>query len=274
MNEQTAPILIPKEGIHVLHLFYTIEYGQWQLFTNEEQIAAKTNLASLVQEIRATEQTQLLMFSIVSPKADLGFMLATPDLQDANAFEKRFTLALGADVLSPSFSYLSMTEQSEYVSSEDDFAGNILAEKSLRADSLEFATEMEGFRARMAQYRKDKLYPNLPNWPVFCFYPMSRRRGEAHNWYALPFAERKELMAHQARVGRQWQGRIIQLITGSTGLDSMEWGVTLFACDSFNIKALIYELRFDKAISDFAEFGDFYIGLQLPLDEIYRRLLL
>lgn len=274
MTEQTVPPLIPKEGLHVLHLFYTIEYGQWQLFTKEEQIAAKTKLAALVQEIRAAEQTQLLMFSIVSPKADLGFMLLSADLQAANAFEKRLTLALGADVLSPSYSYFSMTEQSEYASSDDEYAESIMTEKDLKPDSPEFAEEMEQFRTRMAKYRKDKLYPNLPNWPVFCFYPMSKRRGEVHNWYALPFAERKKLMAGHARVGRQWHGRILQLITGSTGLDSMEWGVTLFAHDSFNIKAIIYEMRFDKVSTDFAEFGDFFIGLQLPLDEIYRRLLL
>jgi peroxiredoxin len=79
------PALRPKEGWHVLHLFYRIDYGQWQLLNSEEKVAAKTNLASLVQETRALPATQLLTFSMVSPKSDLGFMLLTDDLHAANA---------------------------------------------------------------------------------------------------------------------------------------------------------------------------------------------
>src|SRR5207253_6781584 len=74
--------LVPEEGWHCLHLFYRIEYGQWQLLSREEQNAAKTNLASLVQEVRAMDSTQLLTLSIVTPKADIGFMLITPDLHN------------------------------------------------------------------------------------------------------------------------------------------------------------------------------------------------
>ena len=38
-------------------------------------------LSSLVQEVRALDSTQLLTLSMVTPKADSGFMLITPDLQ-------------------------------------------------------------------------------------------------------------------------------------------------------------------------------------------------
>ena len=93
--------LVPEEGWHCLHLFYHVEYGQWQLLNREEQNVAKTNLAKLVQEIRAIDSTQLLILSVVTPKADLGFMLITPDLQTANKIEKQLSLSLGADVLTP-----------------------------------------------------------------------------------------------------------------------------------------------------------------------------
>src|SRR5437870_7204371 len=93
--------LVPEEGWHCLHLFYRVEHGQWQLLSREEQNAAKTNLARLVQEIRALDSTQLLTLSVVSPKADFGFMLITPDLQTANKIDKQLSLSLGADVLTP-----------------------------------------------------------------------------------------------------------------------------------------------------------------------------
>src|SRR5512133_905320 len=95
--------LVPEEGWHCLHLFYRIEYGQWQLLNREEQNAAKTNLASLVQEVRAMDSTQLLTQGIENPKANNGFMLITPNLHSANSIEKRLTRSLGADVLTPTY---------------------------------------------------------------------------------------------------------------------------------------------------------------------------
>jgi hypothetical protein len=71
--------LVPEEGWHCLHLFYQVEYGQWQLLSREEQNAAKTNLSSLVQEVRAMESTQLLTLSTVTPKADVGLQLPVAD---------------------------------------------------------------------------------------------------------------------------------------------------------------------------------------------------
>ena len=133
---------------------------------------------------------------------------------------------------------------------------------------------MEAFRQRMAKYMKDRLYPALPPWPVMCFYPMSKRRTDANNWYAKPFEERRQLMMGHARIGRTWHGKILQLITGSTGLDDWEWGVTLLAHDPLNIKGIVYEMRFDEVSAKYAEFGEFYIGLQVPLDELFRRVLL
>jgi chlorite dismutase len=103
---------------------------------------------------------------------------------------------------------------------------------------------------------------------------MNKRRGEQENWYRLSFEERKQLMSGHARVGRQYSGRVRQLITGATGLDDWEWGVTLLAHDIFEVKSIVYEMRFDEVSARFAEFGEFFIGLQLPLDQLFQRLLL
>jgi chlorite dismutase len=123
----------------------------------------------------------------------------------------------------------------------------------------------------MKKYNSDRLYPNMPDWPVFCFYPMSKRRSGSHNWFHLDYETRRKLMAGHARVGRTFAGRVRQLITGSTGLDEWEWGVTLFSHNTQDIKEIVYEMRFDEVSALYAEFGDFYIGLQLPLDELFRR---
>jgi hydrogen peroxide-dependent heme synthase len=264
--------LVPEEGWHCLHLFYRIEYGQWQLLSDLEKNTAKTNLSSLVQEVRATDSTQLLTLSVVTPKADLGFMLITPDLHSANRIEKRLTTALGPDVLTPVYSYLSLTEESEYITTEEEYAEVLAQEQNIQPGSEEFNHAMAAFHERMKQYRQERVYPTLPEWPIVCFYNMSKRRGEHRNWYALPYQERRGLMKDHANVGRRFAGKVKQLITGSTGLDDAEWGVTLFARDTFQIKAIVYQMRFDPVSAEYADFGEFFVGIQLPLDELFRRL--
>jgi peroxiredoxin len=275
MSNQEVTPLVPREGWHVMHLFYHVDHSQWSLYSDEEKRQAKTRLTELVQEIRATPDTHLLIFSIATPKADLGFMLLTPDLQVANAYEKQLTLSLGAGTLTPAYSYLSQTESSEYTTTSEQYAAEtLIGEKGMTEGSPEFAASMKEFDERMAHYLKHRLYPVLPDWPVICFYPMAKRRNGGDNWYSLDFETRKTLMAGHARVGRTYSGRILQLITGSTGLDEYEWGVTLLAKDLIEVRHIVYEMRFDEVTARYGEFGDFYIGMQLPLDVLFRRICL
>ena len=275
MSTKEITPLVPREGWHVMHLFYHVEHSQWSLFSDDEKRQAKTRLTELVQEIRATPDTHLLIFSVATPKADIGFMLLTPDLQVANAYEKQLTLSLGPDILQPVYSYLSQTESSEYTTTREQYAADTLVgEKGLTEGSEEFEKAIKEFDERMAHYLKHRLYPVLPDWPVVCFYPMSKRRSGGDNWYSLDYEARRELMSGHARVGRTYSGRILQLITGSTGLDEHEWGVTLLAKDTIDVKAIVYEMRFDEVSARYGEFGDFYIGMQLPLDQLFRRICL
>lgn len=275
MSTQEITPIVPREGWHVIHLFYHVDHSQWAIYSDDEKRQAKTRLTELVQEIRATPDTHLLVFSVATPKADLGFMLLTPDLHIANSYEKQLTLSLGPEILSPSYSYLSQTESSEYTTTREQYAADtLIAEKGLREGSPEFEEALKEFDVRMEHYLKHRLYPVLPDWPVICFYPMSKRRSGNDNWYSLSYEERRQLMAGHARVGRTYSGRILQLITGSTGLDEFEWGVTLLAKDTIDIKSIVYEMRFDEVSARYAEFGDFYIGMQLPLDVLFRRICL
>src|SRR5437899_4560852 len=139
--------LVPEEGWHCLHLFYHVEQGQWQLLNREEQNAAKTNLSKIVQEVRAMDSTQLLTFSVVTPKADLGFMLVTPDLHNANKIEKQLSLSLGPDVLSPVYSYFSLTEESEYITTDEEYTQSLDAE--IRTNQAKLEEALNPFRDRM-----------------------------------------------------------------------------------------------------------------------------
>ena len=123
-------------------------------------------------------------------------------------------------------------------------------------------TEVSEYAAGVPEeMRQARLYPQLPpeGKPAFCFYPMSKRRSAEHNWYALDFETRKALMMGHGTVGRTFHGRIVQLITASTGLDDFEWGVTLFGAHPDDVKDCVYTMRFDEASAHYAEFGPFFV---------------
>lgn len=264
--------VFPEEGRHVLHGFFKIDRPAWEDLDASERRSARETFLATVTRIASRENTQLLLFSNVGPKADWGFMLLTDDLHFLDQAGKDLEHALGPGISEAVFGWFSMTERSEYTTSEEEYAKSIEAEEGIAPGSPAMEEKLAAFRARMTKYGKDRLYPNLPDWPVMCFYPMSKRRQPGQNWYALDFGTRKELMKGHARVGRKYSGRVLQLITGSTGLDGEEWGVTLFAHSTTPIKEIVYEMRFDPVSALYAEFGDFYIGLRMPAAELLARL--
>jgi chlorite dismutase len=218
--------LSPSVGWGVLHLFGKIRPG-----TDGEAVVAAVKAA-------AGDEHQVVAFSVLGHKADLGVMALGPDWVRLRRLQSALQSA-GLEVVA---SYVSLTELSEY--------SHGLPEEQLQA----------------------RLYPRLPpeGKRAICFYPMSKRRGEgpADNWYALDFDERKRLMIDHGKSGRRFAGRIVQLITGSTGLDDFEWGVTLFGVHPDDLKDTVYTMRFDEASARFAEFGPFYAGIVGSIKEI------
>jgi peroxiredoxin len=178
---------------------------------------------------------QLVAAAMLGHKADLCLMALGPDMWRL----RRFQTDVEAAGLAVVDSYLSLTELSEYA---------------------------KGLPESRKQAR---LYPQLPpeGKPAFCFYPMSKRRGVQDNWFTLPYDERERLMMGHGQTGRKFAGRVLQLVTGSTGLDDYEWGVTLFGVHPDDLKECVYTMRYDEASSRFAEFGRFYTGMVAPLEE-------
>jgi chlorite dismutase len=249
----------PSEGWGVLHLFYRLDQDR----------AAEPGGAKVVREaVEALEADghQALVSANLGHKADLGIMALGPDLARLNAFESE----VAAAPLVPAWSYLSLTELSEYMSTEDDERARLAAhEEGLSEAALE--ERVEAWRTRMAKYREDKLHPRLPAKKLICFYPMAKRRLEGANWYALSFEERRRLMGGHARVGMTYAGRVLQLVTSSFAFDDWEWGVTLLADDPVALREILYEMRFDEVSARYSEFGPFYMGLVGSPAEVLRR---
>jgi chlorite dismutase len=249
----------PSIGWGVLHLFYRVDRAR----ADADPEGAK-RVVDAVTSLQAGGH-QVVVFAVLGHKADIGLMALGPDLARLHSFQQE----LLATPLVPVSSYLSLTELSEYTSTDDDERARLSTEEGVSGDELE--TKLAAWRDRMAHYAEHRLHPQLPAKKLISFYPMSKRRDAVGNWYELPFEDRKRLMAGHARVGRQYAGRILQLITGSVGLDDWEWGVTLLADDPVALKEIVYEMRFDEVSARYGDFGTFVTGLVLEPAEALRR---
>jgi peroxiredoxin len=250
MNDVTEHTLV-GEGWGVVHLMLEARRGA-------SAAGIRDAIASFVRD----EPNQAVAFSVLGGRADLGVMLLGPDLDALD----RATKAIRSGPVTCVASFFSVTELSEYTASEEDERARLEAE-----GSAEIAAALDAWRDRMATYRHDRLYPRLPDRKIIAFYPMSKTRDVGANWYALDFADRRRLMLGHGRVGRKYAGRVLQLITGATGLDDWEWGVTLLADDPTVIKEIVYEMRFDEVSAVYGAFGPFWTGLVVDVDEALTR---
>jgi chlorite dismutase len=215
-----------------------IGLGVLHLFCKRSARTVAEDVIGAVKHAEA-EGVQVVPVAVLGHKAELAFMALDADLWRLRDLQTALTRA-GLDIVD---SYVSITELSEYA---------------------------QGLPEPMKQTR---LFPQLPpeGKPAWCFYPMSKRRGDVANWYTLPFDDRKELMYEHGASGRKFAGRILQLITGSTGIDDFEWGVTLFGVRPDDLKDVVYTMRYDRASAEYAEFGPFYTGMITTVDELMAR---
>ena len=266
------PAVKLTKGIHVLHLFYRVDRVRWTQLPGGEAAQALARLEALCAANSAASHPRLTTYTNVGGKADLVFMLAAAELGQLGRMHRDLESCFSPGTLVPVYTYLSVTELPEYVTNEEDMRQTLIHQEKLDPGSEAFNKRLTELQARQAEYERYRLYPELPDWEVMAFYPMSKRRSAADNWYMLDFASRKKLMAGHARVGRKFAGRISQLITGSTGIDDWEWGVTLMAHQVDALKEIVYEMRFDEVSARYGEFGPFYVNLRLTPAALWQHL--
>ncbi|QSR86663.1 chlorite dismutase family protein [Candidatus Methylacidiphilum infernorum] len=259
----------PKEGLFVVHLFFAVDH--WKRKDRSDDVHFKKEVNFLVDHIRNEPGFQIATLCMLC-RCDIGFMILGPELHQLQGFEKELVRKFSREGWNLHFSFFSMTEKSEYTTTKEEFEQELIS-AGIDPDSIEFKEKISSFEKNREYYTTVRLYPTLPDYPFFSFYPMRKKRESGQNWYALGFKERKELMKGHAAVGRRYSGKVVQYISGSTGLDDWEWAVSLYAKDPYDIKSIVYEMRFDPVSAHFAEFGPFYCGLQLPLNKALERVL-
>ena len=263
------PVPLTLEGSSVLHQFFRFDWKSWRGCAPGER---KKIVADAIDALRSMERSgpdapvRTALFSELGHKGDLIFVHFRESFEALNQVELDLAQTALFDFLTPTHSYVSVVELSLYESSRKTYEA--ASAKGFEAHSQEWSAEIANSLARGADAMKPRLFPAIPDAKYLCFYPMDRKRGEKVNWYTVPFAERQRMMHEHGMIGRRYAEQVKQIISGSIGMDDWEWGVDLFADDPVVFKKLIYEMRFDEVSAVYALFGQFYIGVRLPVEKL------
>ena len=264
-----SPVPLTLEGSSVLHQFFRFDWKPWRGLAPSER---NKIVADAIALLRAMERSgpdapvHTALYSELGHKGDLIFVHFREDFEALNQVELDFAQTALYDFLAPTHSYVSVVELGLYESSRKTYEA--AEAEGFLPHSPEWNAEIANSLARSADAMKPRLFPAIPDSKFLCFYPMDRKRGEEVNWYTVPFAERQRMMHEHGMIGRRYAEQVKQIISGSIGMDDWEWGVDLFADDPVAFKRLIYEMRFDEVSAVYALFGQFYLGVRLPVERL------
>ena len=251
------------DGSSVLHQMMHVNWTEWKLESAEERTAILNEAVSTLSEM---ESSGTAAFAMIGHKCDLMLVHFRDNFDDLHRAELEVKRLALFDFLEPASSYLSVVELGLYESTQKAYGA--LAARGVEPHTPEWNTEIEATLARQREAMRSRLYPEIPDAPYICFYPMDRLRGESKNWYQVPMAERARMMHEHGMIGRRYAGTVRQIISGSIGFDDWEWGVDLFADDPLVFKKLIYEMRFDEVSAVYALFGTFFVGKRYKAAEL------
>jgi hydrogen peroxide-dependent heme synthase len=262
------PVPLTLEGSSVLHQFFRFNWAKWRgCSPSERQEIVDEVVPVLTNQERASDgKVHSALYSQLGHKGDLMLVHFRDSLEALNQLELDLAQTEFFDFLEQHHSYVSVVELGLYESSRKTYEA--ASAKGYETHSPEWNAEVAASLKRGADAMAPRLFPAVPDTKYMCFYPMDRKRGEDVNWYTVPFAERQRMMHEHGMIGRRYSEVVKQIITGSIGMDDWEWGVDLFADDPVVFKKLIYEMRFDEVSAVYALFGQFFIGVRLPVEKV------
>jgi peroxiredoxin len=262
------PVPLTLEGSSLLHQFFRFDWKSWRACAAGERkriVAEATAALQRLERASADAPVRTALFSQLGHKGDLILVHFRDSLEALNQVELDLAQTELYDYLTLAHSYVSVVELGLYESTRKTYEA---AGAGFKQHTPEWKAEVDATLARQSAAMAPRLYPSVPEAKYLCVYPMDRKRGEAVNWYTVPFAERQRMMHEHGLIGRRYGDQVKQIISGSIGMDDWEWSVDLFADSPVVFKKLIYEMRFDEVSAVYALFGQFYIGVRLPVEKL------
>lgn len=254
VDNEAPPTL---EGHYVLHDTYRVRWSAWRALSDDRRSAIVTQATGWLERTPAGLSG---LFSQIGQQGELLLLHYRSTPEDLNRAERAWRQLDLAAFLEPAWSYVSVIEAGLYEATT--IAQHAVAGQGLTPGTPQYQTALDAEVEKQRGLLETRVRRDIPAGRYLCFYPMNKRRGEQVNWYALPVEQRRNLMRGHGRIGRKFHGLVTQVVGGSIGLDTWEWGISLHSDDVLAIKRLVTEMRFDPTSSLYAEFGSFHLAIR------------
>ncbi|WP_419162263.1 chlorite dismutase family protein [Candidatus Palauibacter sp.] len=254
------------EGWYVLHQSLSVDWAALKAADPGDAREALASFAALAEAwATASEPGWSGVYRVAGAGIDFLILHFRDTLDRLIEAGHQLQLSVWGDYVIVREEYLSVVELGLYTLTSE-LAGRVDPEDR---EAWDLALTETLAAEREKGFVRRRLQPRQPgHMPYVCTYPMDKRRNPGQNWYALSLEDRAALMAAHGTVGRRFAGRLVQVISGSMGLDDWEWAVTLWSADPLEFKAIISEMRYDEASAHYGEFGPFTVGKRLSGEEM------
>ena len=148
----SLPIIKLDRGIHAMHLFYRIDRVRWSQLAASQSQKVREQLEKLCVANSSVSHPQLRAYTNIGGKADVVFFLLAAELAQISQLHRDLENCFPPGTLIPVFNYLSVTELSEYTSSDEENQQMLINEEKLQPDSEAFKNRIAELRDRMAKY--------------------------------------------------------------------------------------------------------------------------
>jgi peroxiredoxin len=252
----------------ILHRMFRLDRRAYDELDTTTKAAIEREAGALFAELARGDDTDLGLAQLLGHKGDVMLTHYARSFDALGEVQARVDKLALSDFLEPGASYVSVLELGLYEHTAKIHAE--LRDRGLKPHSDDWNAAFDAMLGDAAAEPRNaaRLWARIPHRRYACFYPMNKKRDGNDNWYSTPYAERASMMLEHGKIGRSFHGHVTQVISGSIGFDDWEWGVDLYADDPLVFKKLVYAMRFDAASARFAEFGEFWTGMQFSVGQL------
>ena len=177
----TLPSVKLDRGIHVMHLFYRIDRECWAKLPKGEAAQVRYRLETLCATNTAPSHPRLVTYANVGGKADIAFMLFAADLGHLGQMHRDLEACFPPGALQKVYSYLSVTELTDYMSTDEDNRRLLTEQEKLQPGTEAYDKRLAELTKRKEEYEQYRLYPELPDWLLNGKYGAGTHYAEASN---------------------------------------------------------------------------------------------
>jgi len=164
------PTMNMTEGWHCLHLYYRVDQGVLNQIDQSTRAAGREALAALLDPNHADAPIRIQTSIVSGHKADLQVLIMDPDPIKIDRFKQAIRSCGLGPALIPTYSFVSITEISEYVPTLDQYAAK-LKQEGTDPESPAFQAKLKAYEGRLPAMNQQRVYPEFPDFPAARFIP-------------------------------------------------------------------------------------------------------